>query len=129
MKRELLRSRWLRAVVGFVVLAFCAAPVPGDVGGCNQRAQELDPEAFFAIKGGVDCEKCLGCSIESDTCDRACAGDVDTALPRGCVALVHDGEVCLRALLDASCDDYRGFVRDEAPTTPTECNFCPRSAP
>jgi hypothetical protein len=123
------RNRWVRVGVGFVVLAFCAAPVPGDVGGCSQRAQELDTAAFFEIKGSIDCEKCTACAIESETCARACRGEGNASLPRGCVALVHDGEVCLRALLDASCEDYEGFVRDQAPTTPTECNFCPRSVP
>ena len=129
MTRSLYESRWVRGGVGFLVLAFCAAPVPGDVGGCSQRAEELDGPTFFAIKASIDCEKCDSCSIDSESCARACAGEVDAALPRGCVALVHDGEVCLRALLDASCGDYASFVRDEAPTAPTECNFCPRSQP
>jgi hypothetical protein len=37
--------------------------------------------------------------------------------------------VCLRALLDASCDDYGDFVRDAAPDVPSECNFCPFTLP
>jgi hypothetical protein len=39
--------------------------------------------------------------------------------------LVHDGEVCLRALEVAACDDYALFMDDVAPSLPTECNFCP----
>jgi hypothetical protein len=123
------KSSWLRALFGFVVLAFCAAPVPGDVGGCDQRAEELDPEIFLATKGGIDCSRCEECSLGSGACTRACQGVVDVALPRGCVPLVHDGEACLRRLLDASCDEYREFMLDEGPSTPTECNFCPRSEP
>jgi hypothetical protein len=41
------------------------------------------------------------------------------------VPLVHDGEVCLRALDDAACEDYLEYMSDVAPTVPTECNFCP----
>jgi hypothetical protein len=48
--------------------------------------------------------------------------------PEGCAPLVHDGEVCLRALHFASCDAYRGYVDDAAPTVPTECDFCPGEA-
>lgn len=123
-----LRSRAVRLAFAFLVLAFCAAPVPGDAGGCTQRAEELDPEIFLTLKADIDCDRCITCGFESDSCTRSCEGPVDTALPRGCVALVHDGEVCLRALLDASCADYRPYVRDANPTTPTECNFCPRSS-
>lgn len=129
MTRTGVLSGWARLALAFVVLAFCAAPVPGDVGGCNQRAQELDPETFFDVKDSIDCDRCTECGLRNDACARACEGTSGATLPQGCVALVHDGEVCLRALLDASCDDYRAFTRDEAPTTPTECNFCPRSAP
>lgn len=121
------QSRWLRAALGFVVLAFCAAPVPGDVGGCNQRAEELDPGAFLSAKASVDCQQCQSCSLVSETCERACEGVPTGGLPEGCIPLVHDGEVCLRALGSASCEDYGAYVRDDAPTTPTECNFCPRS--
>jgi len=119
----------VRGAFGVVVLLFCAAPTPGDVGGCNQRAQELDPTAFFETKRGVDCERCRECNLSSKACDAACDGSGEDSFPRRCVPLVHDGEVCLRALLDASCDEYRGHMRDEGATTPTECNFCPTSAP
>ena len=128
MKGAASRSRWSRGALGFVVLAFCAAPTPGDVGGCNQRAEELDPGAFLDAKAEIDCRQCQRCSLGSDACTRACNAVRGRGFPDGCVALVHDGEVCLRALSDASCDDYEAYGRDRAPTTPTECNFCPRSA-
>jgi hypothetical protein len=38
---------------------------------------------------------------------------------------VHDGEVCLRVLLHASCDDYASYMNDRAPAAPSECQFCP----
>jgi hypothetical protein len=41
------------------------------------------------------------------------------------VPLVHDGEVCLRALDDGGCEDYRNYMSDLSPSVPTECNFCP----
>jgi hypothetical protein len=39
----------------------------------------------------------------------------------------------LRALAAASCDTYATYVDDDAPATPTECDFCqvplPSAAP
>jgi hypothetical protein len=125
----LTRALSARLLLCFVLLAFCAAPAPGDVGGCNQTAQELDPDAFFASKQSIDCERCLGCSLSSSSCDSACgAVPIKGEFAEGCVPLVHDGEVCLRALQTASCKQYATFVRDQAPAVPTECDFCPRSA-
>lgn len=125
--RALPSSRAARVGLSFVLLAFCAAPVPGDVGGCNQPAVPLDAGAFFAAKQAVDCERCTECGLANSTCERACvAGPVALAFTEGCVPLVHDGEVCLRALEAGSCDDYASFVRDQGPSTPTECDFCPR---
>lgn len=112
-----------------MVLAFCAAPVPGDVGGCSQRAQEMDVEAFFELKQGIDCERCQECGLDSGACERACSERTELIFPGGCVPLAHDGQVCLRALLAASCHEYRGHMRDQAATVPTECNFCPRNPP
>lgn len=120
-------SRVARAVLGFVLLAFCAAPVPGDVGGCNQGAAELDAGAFFSSKQSIDCARCTECGLRNRTCEQACAaGPVPLEFTEGCVALVHDGEVCLHALEAASCSDFAEFVRDQSPSTPTECDFCPR---
>lgn len=121
-------QRALQGVVAFLALAFCVAPVPGDAGGCSQQAQELDPSAFFASKQYIDCERCNACRIDSEPCERACGSAApDSEFPEGCRALVHDGEVCLRALLAAPCDDYSDYMRPSAATTPSECNFCPRS--
>ncbi len=50
---------------------------------------------------------------------------MQTAFPVDCEPLVHDGEVCLRRLLEASCSEYVGYVADAAATVPTECDFCP----
>lgn len=119
-------SRSLNLVLAVVVLVFCAGPVPGDVGGCGQEAQELDPETFFWTKQDIDCERCGDCGLATRACKRACGDElVQSELPEGCVPLVHDGEVCLRALLDGSCTDYEGYMSDNSASAPTECNFCP----
>jgi hypothetical protein len=114
-----------------VLLLLCAAPVPGDVGGCGQEPRELDPEIFFVAKKQLDCQRCRGCDLISSTCTRACNGSdaPAVAFPEGCVPVVHDGFVCLRALRYASCDEYATYVDDSAPSVPTECNFCPPQGP
>jgi hypothetical protein len=116
----------LKLTLGLVVLAFCAAPTPGDIGGCGQEAQELDPRTFFWSLQESQCEQCRDCGIETAACDRAC-GEVllQSEFPPNCVPLVHDGEVCLRALQQASCSDSREYVSDTDPSIPPECNFCP----
>jgi hypothetical protein len=119
-------SRLLKAALGLIALAFCAAPVPGDVGGCGQEPQELDPETFFWSLQRSECERCGECELSTRACERACSAELSqTEFPNDCVPLVHDGEVCLRALQNGSCDDYREFMSDSAPTIPTECDFCP----
>lgn len=127
--RSFSASRAARAGLALVALAFCAAPVPGDVGGCGQQAVQLDAGAFFSSKQGIDCERCTECGLSNKTCEQACAGGpVPVEFSVGCIALVHDGEVCLRALEAASCNDYASYVRDQGASTPTECDFCPRRA-
>jgi hypothetical protein len=102
------------------------APTPGDIGGCGQEAQELDWEEFFSLKRSIDCERCADCDLETRACARACETDAGAGhLPEGCVPLVHDGEVCLRSLIHASCSDYKTYMDDAAPAVPSECNFCP----
>lgn len=123
--RTFVWGRAARAGLAFIVLAFCAAPVPGDVGGCNQGAEELDPQAFFRTKARIDCERCTECGFDTQACNRACQRQTQSDFPKDCLPLAHDGEVCLRALLSASCGDYGDYVRDTAPTVPTECDFCP----
>jgi hypothetical protein len=115
-----------RILLSLIVLAFCTAPAPGDVGGCGQRAEELDPELFFRAKAAVDCERCSECTLATRACSLACTGqDLVREFPVDCLPLVHDGEVCLHALSAASCDDYERYVRDDAREVPTECSFCP----
>lgn len=108
----------------------CMALTPGDVGGCGQPVQELDPERFFAAKKHADCERCQECGYETDACRQACDDRAPTrdSFPEGCVPLVHDGEVCLRRLLSASCREVAGYVADVAAVAPTECDFCPLGA-
>ncbi|MCC6558356.1 MAG: hypothetical protein IT372_35910 [Polyangiaceae bacterium] len=109
-----------------VLVAFVAAPVVGDIGSCGQEAAELDAYKFFYVKGAIDCERCGECGLSTRACTDACAPQPKvTAFDEGCYPLVHDGEVCLHALQRASCDEYASYMSDEAPTTPTECNFCP----
>lgn len=113
--------------LAIVVVTFGAAPTPGDIGGCGQPAQELDPRIFYASKADVDCNRCRKCNLAFKSCDNACDPSiaVPASFPTGCYPLVHDGEVCLRALVNASCDDYLRFMDDQQPSAPTECNFCP----
>lgn len=121
-----------RAVAELILalLFFCTAPTAGDIGGCGQRADNLDPEKFFSAKQSLDCERCTACQLTTKVCSRACQpGLVEGDFPKQCEPLVHDGEVCLHALQAASCSTYASYVADEGATTPTECNFCPASGP
>ncbi len=121
-------SRWHLGAV-LVATVFVAAPTPGDIGGCGQKAQPLDARVFFASMAATDCLRCQDCGLTTDTCAASCNPNapIQEAFAEGCVPLVHDGEVCLRALYDASCGDFRTYVSDDPSTrsTPSECNFCP----
>ncbi|AUX43277.1 hypothetical protein SOCE26_047210 [Sorangium cellulosum] len=101
------------------------APVAGDIGSCGQPPEELDPHKFFSFKAQWDCARCAECGLGTRACDAACSFTTAPEFPSGCYPLVHDGEVCLHRLMEASCDEYRGYVADEGASTPTECNFCP----
>jgi hypothetical protein len=120
-----LRARLLLGVTAILAL-FTAAPTPGDTGGC-QPARPLDESAFFQAKRNVDCDRCQECEITSQHCSRACDDERigSERFPDGCAPLAHDGAVCLRALLAASCDDYGAYVNDDRPQLPSECDFCP----
>jgi hypothetical protein len=112
--------------LALVALGLCTAPTPGDVGGCSQSPQELDAELFFSNKDYIDCQRCNECGFSSPLCERACSDQLSQdAFPEQCLPLVHDGEVCLRALLDADCDEYASYVSADNPQVPNECNFCP----
>ncbi len=110
-----------------LVLVGGLGAVPGDVGGCGQAAEELDPTIFYQRVRVVECEQCTRCAIQTLPCREACAGteSVPTEFEPGCVPLVHDGEVCLRALEAASCRVFRDTVDERAPRIPSECDFCP----
>jgi len=116
----------VRFGLGVLLAGLCgAAPTAGDIGGCGQEAARLDEEKFFDEKARVDCARCDTCGLVGATCKAACDGTSSESFPDGCEPLVHDGEVCLRALSDADCDAYASYVADQGATTPTECAFCP----
>ena len=122
------RTRRSAGVVVAAVLAvvFGTGATPGDIGGCGSRASDLDVGAFAKQRKDVDCARCQDCGLTTKRCTRACDPKAapDFAVPSTCHPLAHDGDVCLRALRAASCDDYGRYVDDEAPTSPTECEFC-----
>ena len=109
-----------------IALVFATAPTVGDVGACGKTATDLDLGAFAASRKSEDCARCQDCGLHTQRCQRACDPHQpsDTVFPPTCHPLYHDGEVCLRALRAASCDDYASYVDDVAPTEPTECDFC-----
>ncbi|MBK7396261.1 MAG: hypothetical protein IPJ34_08160 [Myxococcales bacterium] len=121
------RSR-LGLVMVLSVLA--AAPTVGDVGGCNEQADALGPEKFFTARLESECMQCRACGLETLAgCRRAC--DLKTKVPQtfptGCRPLVHDGEVCLRAIEALSCEAFADVVA-ASPIVPPECDFCPAEA-
>lgn len=113
----------LAAMAGAI---FCAAPTVGDVGGCGRLATDLDESQFARARKSVDCKRCGTCGFGTHRCGEACGPDAVpyVAFPSTCKPLLHDGEVCLRALEAASCADYLGYVDDVIPSAPTECGFC-----
>ena len=114
-----------RAALIVLAVVFGIGATVGDIGSCGQATDELDPRTFFDIKAGLDCDRCAECGLRTNACDRACKEPAATTFPKGCRPLVHDGEVCLRALIHAACSDYESYVDDTAPTAPSECQFCP----
>jgi hypothetical protein len=80
---------------------------------------------FFAIKARLDCARCGECGLSGTTCQTACSAAPPTSFFSGCRPLVHDGEVCLHALIHALCDDYASYTDETRPTAPSECQFCP----
>ncbi len=119
-------------VVGAALfLVFGTGPTVGDVGGCGRTATELDEAAFGHGRKVVDCRRCTACGLATARCARACDGKApaDSVFPTTCRPLRHDGEVCLDALLAASCGDYATYVDDGAPVVPSECEFCREGSP
>lgn len=119
------RKRHLLLAATFAVL-FGAGPTVGDVGGCGATVEPLDVARFARARKTVDCERCTDCALSTQRCKDACDPKVpsDVAFPARCFPLYHDGEVCLRALLAASCTDYALYVDDQVREVPSECEFC-----
>ena len=109
-----------------LALVFGAGPTVGDVGGCGATVEPLDVSRFARARKTVDCDRCKECGLSSQRCRDACDPKVpsDVAFPARCFPLYHDGEVCLRALLAASCGDYALYVDDRSRYVPSECEFC-----
>lgn len=109
-----------------IFLALGTGPTVGDVGGCGRTAAELDESRFANGRKNMDCRRCSECRLDMPRCARACdrSKPPDSFFPPTCHPLVHDGEVCLRALLVASCADYASYVDDLSPAVPSECTFC-----
>ncbi len=119
------RRAWLRVATALLAI-LCAAPTAGDIGSCGQKPVALDLTKFTRDKEIIDCSRCEECQLTTQACKKACDKKLDVVpFPTGCVPLVHDGEVCLDALLAASCADYARYVSDASPTIPTECDYCP----
>jgi hypothetical protein len=107
------------------------APTVGDVGGCGREATSLDRDNYAAARKEDDCRRCGECGIDTARCQRACdpALAPEIVVPDTCRPLLHDGEVCLRALRAASCGAYATYMDDEAPAIPSECAFCREPPP
>ncbi len=111
--------------LALVALFVLVGPTPGDIGSCNEAPDDLDATKFFDTKQQIDCQRCTECDIITATCLKVCMPLTGGTFPTGCYPLVHDGEVCLDALLAASCGAYKSYVADQGATVPTECDFCP----
>jgi hypothetical protein len=117
-------SRRELAAAGAVAIVFGAAPTVGDVGACGRRATDLDMQVFATARKATDCRRCADCGLTTRTCTSACGVSSTVGWPPTCHPLTEDGDVCIRALMAASCGDYASFVDDVAPTVPSECDFC-----
>ncbi len=127
-------------LLGALLAVLAMAPTPGDIGGCGQSPEDLDPGLFFGAMRGIDCESCQRCGVDTATCQDACGTEPPALIPlfpQDCAPLAHDGEVCLRRLRVESCDNVAVSLADDAqgkvvPITarprPTECQFCPPRA-
>lgn len=115
--------------VAFAALAFLvfgAGPTVGDVGSCGTEAVPLEERRYARARKILDCRRCRECGLRAPRCERACADREapEAAFPDTCRPLLHDGEVCLRALDAASCGEYARFVDPVSPSVPSECDFC-----
>ncbi len=120
-----------RLLLAMVLALLCAAPTAGDIGGCGAAPEAISADRYERARKKLDCDRCVECELATARCVRACQPDKpsDVALPATCRPLVHDAEVCLRALLAASCKAFAQAVDDVAPVAPSECLFCREAAP
>jgi hypothetical protein len=100
------------ARLAVALLFFAAAPTAGDIGSCGQPPDDLDAAKFFNVKGQIDCARCGECGLNTTACRNACALLVPAEFEPDCYPLVHDGEVCLNALLVASCAEYARYMAE-----------------
>jgi hypothetical protein len=121
----------MKRVVCLIALApLLLATTPGDIGGCGEEVKDLDQVAFAKERKNLDCQRCQDCVLWTRRCDVACdEAKQPSALPTTCRPLERDGQVCIRALEDATCAEYATFVSDGAPLTPSECEFCVGATP
>jgi hypothetical protein len=120
------RAKLLRGLTMLVAVVFGMGPTVGDIGSCGQPVELLDGPTFFEVKASIDCRRCSECGLAGTLCDRVCQGPEVSSFPPRCQPLVHDGEVCLHALLYAPCEDYASYMNEAGPMAPSECQFCPR---
>ncbi len=114
-----------RMVVLFALAPLLLATTPGDIGGCDDEVKDLDQNVFGAERKKLDCQRCRDCALSTKRCSIACNDKIQpNTLPTTCRPLARDGQVCLHVLQSASCGDYAGYVIDNAPLTPSECEFC-----
>ncbi len=113
-------------LLGVVAIVFLTAPTVGDVGSCGRTATDLNISAYENARKILDCQRCTDCGLTTKRCKDACNPAVppEIDVPSTCHPLFHDGEVCVRALEAASCDDYASYVDDVSPSIPGECDFC-----
>lgn len=114
-----------------ILALLCAAPTPGDIGGCGADPTPIAPDRYANARKRLECDRCKECSVSTARCARACdpKAPSDVVLPATCRPLEHDAEVCLRSLIAASCTSFAQAVDDVAPTSPSECLFCREGAP
>jgi hypothetical protein len=112
--------------VGIALALLCAAPTVGDVGSCGDEPEELTSPGYAAARKTYDCSRCKECRLSTTRCRKACDPNQpsDAELAPTCRPLLHDREVCFRALGDLSCEEFARAVDDVSPRAPSECLFC-----
>ena len=106
-----------RARASFVVAllgVLCMAPTVGDIGGCGTRGDRARSRSLRERAKGGGLRALQGVrALGAARCERACDPNAAPGdeLPPTCRPLFHDGEVCLRALRAASCEDVRDVRR------------------